>query len=74
MTAGVVALFQMCLEILMIYVAFLLLNAIPFERIVVKENYAQLLKIFIAIALGYLVSLFFIAFIEQVQALQGLVK
>lgn len=74
MTSGIVALIQIGLEIILIYVAFLLMNAIPFERIIAKANYAQILKIFLAIIIGYLVSLFFINFVEQVQALRGLVN
>lgn len=74
MTAGVVALFQICFELVMIYIVFLIMNTIPFERMLAKQNYAQILKILLSIALGYLVSLFFFNFIQQVQALQGLVN
>lgn len=74
MTAGVAALFQICLEIVMIYISFLVVNAIPFEKVIAKANYAQILKILLAIVIGYIVSLFFINFIDQVQALRGLVN
>lgn len=74
MTTGVVSLFQICLEIVLIYVSFLLINAIPFEKLMVKQNYAQLLKILLAIVVGYIVSLFFINFIQQVQGLRGLIN
>lgn len=73
MTAGFVALAQIITEFIFIYVSFLLLNTIPFERFMQRPGYAQLMKMFLAIVMGYIISLFFINFIDQVQALRGIV-
>ncbi|QBO36734.1 DUF1146 domain-containing protein [Periweissella cryptocerci] len=73
MTAGFVALAQIITEFIFIYVSFVLLNSIPFERFMKRPAYAQLMKVFLAIVMGYVISLFFINFVTQVQALRGIV-
>lgn len=74
MTVGLVALFNISIELLFIYVSFLIINQIPFEHVVKNVRLVPLLKIFLAISLGYLVSSFIITFIQQVQELRGIIQ
>ncbi|MBM7543672.1 DUF1146 family protein [Periweissella beninensis] len=74
MTTGLVALFNISIELLFIYVTFLIINQIPFEHIVKNAKFVPILKLFLAIGLGFLVSSFLITFIQQVQDLHGIVQ